>query len=898
MTPQTWNWQRVADQFLDFFRSRDHMIVPSSSLIPADDPTLLFTNAGMVQFKNVFLGHERRAYRRAVTLQKCMRVQGKHNDLDNVGPSPWHHTFFLMLGNFSFGDYFKREAVDYAWELMTKRYGIDARRLIITVHAADQEAATAWRAMGVPDARVLRMGDETNFWMMADVGPCGPTSELHYDWGPQHCTCRRPDCSVALDNGCLRWLEVWNLVFMQFDQQPGGARVPLPQPGVDTGMGLERITAVLQDVNDDYRTDLFTPLMDRLQRILGHTERQRQTHALAYRVMVDHGRAMTFLIADGVVPGNEGGSYVLRMIMRRAMRFGRTAGVTQPFLAELAGAVAEELGSVYPELHQQSAFIQTAARQEEERFAQTLTSGLQRLEALISDTADTKSYDATGHRMLPGDEVFRLYDTFGFPIEMTRDVARERGLSIDEEGFARAMQTQRARARAAQTFGVAGDERRFAALVRNGTSTEFVGYTKHIVRARILALLVAGERVTEAVGVPVDVVLDRTPFYAEGGGQVGDTGSLTTSTGAVEVGDTQRPVGGLIVHRGSVTNGTVRVGQSLRAAVDVPRRRDIMRNHTATHLLHQALRELLSEHARQSGSLVAPDRLRFDFVHLAALTAEQRNAVERRVNEQVLADLPVRASWMSYDQAIRSGAIALFGEKYGERVRVISIDGYSRELCGGTHLSHTSQIGLFKITAESSVAAGVRRIEAVTGHAAYTWFVRLDDTLRAASERLRIPPEELPDRITRLIEREKELERDLRAARARSQATSAAIPAVELDGTTFVFAEVDAGHADELRAEADRLRAQLDREHKAGVVVVGSTATGAVVVTRTTAAVPNIDAGQLVRALADEFGGSGGGRPTLGQGGIKEASKISELVRRGRDPVFLRMLADRLRDRR
>src|SRR2546428_79563 len=638
MTNQThMNWRSVADAFLEFFRTRDHVVVPSSPLVPAGDPTLLFTNAGMVQFKDVFLGRERRAYTRAATLQKCMRVQGKHNDLDNVGPSPWHHTFFQMLGNFSFGEYFKPEAVAYAWELMTKGYGVDPPQLTITVHTTDQDAAAAWRAVGVPDSRILRLGDTTNFWMMADVGPCGPTSELHYDWGPQHCTCGRSDCSVALDNGCLRWLEIWNLVFMQFDQRADGTRLPLPKPGVDTGMGLERIASVLQDTHDDYRTDLFLPLMDRLQRILGHPDRQRAEHTVAYRVMADHGRAMTFLMADGIVPGNEGRSYVLRMIMRRAMRVGRSAG----------------------------------------------------------------------------------------------------GLEAERE-----------RARAARSWGGGrGEDRRYAQVVRKGISTEFVGYTKHAARARIVAVLVDGDPVGEAdTGAQVEVILDRTPFYAEGGGQVGDAGRVRASTGAVEVVDTQRPAGELIVHRGRVASGTIRAGQSVRAEVDVPRRWDIMRNHTATHLLHRALREVLGEHARQAGSLVAPDRLRFDFVHLAALTSEQRGAIERRVNEQILADLPVRAQWMSYEEATRLGAMALFGEKYGDRVRVISVGAYSRELCGGTHLSRTSQAGLFKITAESGVAAGVRRIEAVTGRGAYALLTRQESILNALSQELNAESEALPGR--------------------------------------------------------------------------------------------------------------------------------------------------------
>ena len=867
MTNQThMNWRSVADAFLEFFRTRDHVVVPSSPLVPAGDPTLLFTNAGMVQFKDVFLGRERRAYTRAATLQKCMRVQGKHNDLDNVGPSPWHHTFFQMLGNFSFGEYFKPEAVAYAWELMTKGYGVDPQRLTITVHTTDQDAAAAWRAVGVPDSRILRLGDTTNFWMMADVGPCGPTSELHYDWGPQHCTCGRPDCSVALDNGCLRWLEIWNLVFMQFDQRADGTRLPLPKPGVDTGMGLERIASVLQDTHDDYRTDLFLPLMDRLQRILGHPDRQRAEHTVAYRVMADHGRAMTFLMADGIVPGNEGRSYVLRMIMRRAMRFGRSAGVTHSFLAELAGAVTDEMGDTYPELRRQASFIESAARQEEERFAQTLTGGLQRLEELIGEAL------AASRRVLSGEEVFRLYDTFGFPVEMTRDVAREHGLAIDEEGFAHAMEAQRERARAAQSFSGPGDDRRYAQFVKKGVSTEFVGYTKHAARARIVALLVDGEPVGQAdTGAQVEVILDRTPFYAEGGGQVGDAGRVRASTGTVEVVDTQRPAGGLIVHRGRVADGTIRAGQSVRAEVDVPRRWDIMRNHTATHLLHRALREALGEHARQAGSLVAPDRLRFDFVHLAALTSEQRGAIERRVNEQILADLPVRAQWMSYEEATRLGAMALFGEKYGDRVRVISIGAYSRELCGGTHLSRTSQAGLFKITAESGVAAGVRRIEAVTGRGAYALMTRQESILTALSQELNAEPEVQPDRVKRLQERIAELERQVRT-QIREQALHADHALDRGDGLKVRSTIVPFSDPGQLRSFADGLSRMSGGRV---LTVVGSESTGQVIVMTSD---PEIHAGKFVEALTKKHGGGGGGHDRLGQGGVKDPALVRTLV--------------------
>jgi alanyl-tRNA synthetase len=880
-------WTSVAETFLEFFRARGHPVLPSSSLIPANDPTLLFTNAGMVQFKDTFLGLERRPYARAASLQKCMRVQGKHNDLDTVGPSPWHHTFFQMLGNFSFGDYFKREAVAYAWELMTQSYGIDPERLVITVFEPDDEAHRAWKALGLPEARILRMGEETNFWMMADVGPCGPTSELHYDWGPEHCTCRQPDCSVALDNGCLRWLEAWNLVFMQFDQRADGTRVALPRPGVDTGMGLERMVSIMQGVHDNYATDMFMPIMDRLQRIRGDGDQARRKHALAYRVMADHGRAATFLLADGVVPGNEGRGYVLRMIMRRAMRFAKSTGTTRPFLGELAGAVIEEMKSVYPELETQRSFIEAAARSEEERFAQTLTAGLERLEELIASTL------RQGRKVLSGEEVFRLYDTYGFPVEMTRDVARERGLEVDEAAFKRAMEAQRERARAAQTFTPAGDTQQYAQLASEGLTTEFVGYTKHNVRGRITALFVRGTRGDKAgAGDEVEVVLDRTPFYPEGGGQVGDTGTLSTSSGTVEVRDTRRAPGGLILHLGVVHKGSIRVGQSVRAAIDAARRLDIMRNHTATHLLHQALREVLGEHARQAGSLVAPDRLRFDFLHLTALTAEQREAVERIVNEKILADLTVRGQWLSYEEAVKKGAMALFGEKYGDRVRMISIDRYSRELCGGTHLSRTAQIGLFKIISEGASSSGVRRLEAVTGRGVLALIARQESVLRAVAEQLRVTPDEVPARVRRLSHQLRELERRLRtgegAGESHEEITARGMQsAVTVDGTRLVLLEVNAPEPEALRRLADHLRDAFDARGEPAMIVLGSATSGKLVAARTRKSPPPVDAARFLRDLTAQFGGSGGGRPDLAQGGLREPERMGELLQRGRDPGFL-----------
>jgi len=863
-------WNTVAAQFLDFFRDHGTNIVPSSSLVPANDPTLLFTNAGMVQFKDVFLGVEVRPYRRAASLQKCMRVQGKHNDLTVVGASPRHHTFFLMLGNFSFGDYFKPEAIAYAWELVARVYGIDPNRIITTTFETDEESVAAWRRMGVPESRILRMGEKTNFWMMGDVGPCGPNSEMHYDWGPEHCTCHRPDCSVALDNDCQRWLEIWNLVFMQYEQRADGSRVPLATPGVDTGMGLERITSVLQGVNDDYGTDLFMPLMDRLQGILGHPEAQRREQQIAYRVLADHGRAMTFLIGDGVVPGNEGRSYVLRMIMRRAIRFARTTGAaTRPILRELADAVLALMGGAYPELERQRAFILKAVGGEEDRFTQTLASGLARLEELIGDRK------RRGERTIPGEDVFRLYDTFGFPLEMTRDVAEERGLSLDTDGFERAMAAQRARARGTQSFAAVEADRRYAVLVGEGRSTEFLGYSKLRARAKILALLANGETLNRATGQEVEVILDRTPFYPEGGGQVGDTGVLRTPSGVITVRDTRRPATGLIVHIGEVTEGVIRKGQAVRAEVDRLRRWDIMRNHTATHVLHRVLRETLGEHVRQSGSLVAPDRLRFDFVHLAPLTEEERVAIESRVNERILDDLPVRARWMSYEEAVAQGAMALFGEKYGDRVRVISIDAYSRELCGGTHVARTSQIGLFKLTEEGSVAAGVRRLEAVTGRGVSALMRDQETTLRTLAATLRVAPKEIPDRVRKLAEQVKVLEREVEVAHAAvggEDLEAIRARAHEVEGIRVLTGRLDGLTRDALRRVGDRLKEHTDR----AVIVVGGVQEEHVnlVAMVTGDLAGRVHAGELIKAVATIVGGTGGGRPEVAQAGGRDPAKL------------------------
>ena len=867
----------IREAFLDYFERQGHTRVPSSSLVP-DDPTLLFTNAGMVQFKDAFLGLEDRGYTRATTVQKCMRVSGKHNDLENVGPSPRHHTFFEMLGNFSFGDYFKREAIRYGWEVCVDVYGLDPERLYFTVFEDDDEAFQIWvDEIGVPADRVYRMGESTNFWMMGDVGPCGPTSEIHYDWGPAACTCGAPDCSVALDNGCERWLEIWNLVFMQFDQAADGTRTPLPKPGVDTGMGLERIVSVIQGVRSNYDTDLFVPIMDRVQELLGHSDAQRAEHIVGYRVIADHGRAMTFLIADGVLPGNEGRDYVLRLIMRRAMRFGKLIGFTEPFLTHVADSVIQVMGDPYPELREREDWIKKVITEEERRFERTLDTGL----AILSDViADLK---ARGETQVPGEDVFRLWDTYGFPVDLTRDVAAEHGMTIDRVGFEREMAKQRERARAATRFALPEEVSIYRRLEL--PQTEFVGYETTVTEdARVLALVRDGQAMEVArQGEDVRIVLDHTPFYAEAGGQVGDTGVLIGPAGRVEVYDTHAPLTGVHVHAGRVIEGEIATGQLIRAEVDAERRADIMRNHTATHLLHKALREVLGEHALQRGSLVAPDRLRFDFTHLSPLRSEELWEIEHRVNEKIREDLPVEPEYLPLDEARRRGAVMLFGEKYGEIVRMISIDDYSRELCGGTHVRHTGQIGEFVITAEGSVAAGVRRIEALTGRGAEAFVrerLRLLDNLAQTMGVQGV--EELDRRVHALLETLQQQRRELEQLRRRlalQEVETLAGKAVSVDGVRVLAAQVEAPDMESLRERIDFLRDRLG----SGVIVLGTVVDGK---PQLVAAVTKdlvergLDAGRLIREVAQIVEGGGGGRPTLAQAGGRNAAKLPEALRR------------------
>jgi alanyl-tRNA synthetase len=871
--------------FLSYFKDRGHAVVPSSPLVPGNDPTLLFTNAGMVQFKDVFTGAEKRAYSRATSAQKCMRVSGKHNDLENVGPSLRHHTFFEMLGNFSFGDYFKREAIGYAWEFLTEVMGLDKERLYPTIYLDDDEASTLWQEVArVPVTRISRLGKKDNFWAMGDTGPNGPCSEILFDRGPERCTCGGPDCSPAIE--CDRWWELWNLVFMQYETKADGTTHPLPKPSIDTGLGMERLTAVLQGKDENYETDLFWPIIQRTQELLGHSDAQRKEKIVSYRVIADHARAIAFLIADGMLPGNEGRNYVLRLILRRAARHAKMLGFERPFMAEVLKVVIDIMGEHYAELVQRRDFILEAATQEEERFLQTLDTGLNLLDQVITEIQDA------GKSVIPGDRAFRLYDTYGFPLDLTRDVAKEHGLSVDEAGFEEEMEAQRQRARAAQHFVVGQEEELYRSLDLPATS--FVGYETTSCDAKVLVLIKDGHVQTEVgAGQKVQIVLDRTPFYGESGGQIGDKGFVEGSRGLIEVEETRHPLPDLTVHYGRVVEGVIATGEQVRARVDGERRLDIARNHTATHLLHEALRRVLGDHAQQAGSLVAPDRLRFDFTHLQPVSREELRQVEREVNAAVRADMPVQAQSTTFDDARARGAIALFGEKYGDTVRLVSVgDQYSRELCGGTHLQTTGQIGFFHILSESSVGSGLRRIEAATGRGAEAYVQQQLDLMSEVAEHLQATPDNLLQKAEELAEQLREQRGQIERLRWRAavQQMESVLTRVKGVGRTQILAEeVQADSVAALFEMVDFARDGLRQTagDSAGKTSSGSAiALGAIIegeprlVVKVTPDLVElgVNAGQLAGQLAKIIGGKGGGRPETGQAGGGDAGKLPEAL--------------------
>jgi len=874
----------IRESFLAFFETKGHQRVASSSLIPAQDPTLLFTNAGMNQFKDVFLGKETRPYGRAASSQKCMRVSGKHNDLEQVGRTPRHHTFFEMLGNFSFGDYFKKEAIAFAWELLTSDswLGLDPNRLWVTVFREDDEAFDIWRTeRAVPEGRILRLGEEDNFWSMGDTGPCGPCSEIHVDRGPGS-GCGRPECNPGHD--CGRFMELWNLVFMQFDRQADGTLKALARKGVDTGMGLERIASVLQGVESNYDTDLLRPIVEAAERIAleqgGRASPGSDAAArkVGLQVIADHVRAMTFLMSDGVVPSNEGRGYVLRRIMRRAISFGRDLGVEEPFLCVLSGTVIDVMKDHYGELEAHRATIAGMARREEERFAETLAVGEARLRNALERLVQEKK------TILPGPEAFKLYDTFGLPLDMIRDGAQKRRMTVDEAGFEKAMEEQRERSRkgmketAAAVSGVVGR----LPLREVG----FLGYdATRVEGARVLALIRADRLVEElTAGEEGQVLLDRTPFYAEGGGQVGDTGFLTAGGGVAEVRDTQAPVRGLNLHVVVVREGRLRTGDSLLAEVDRERRQAVMRGHDATHLVHAALRDVVGTHVKQAGSLVSPDRFRFDFSHYAPLSEEILRQVEDEVNDVIRQDLPILASTMPLEEALRRGALAFFGDKYGEVVRVIEVPGFSLELCGGTHASSTGSIGLLKVTQERGIAAGIRRIEALAGRGALQELRedrRVVDRLQGT---LNVERRKLQETLARLLEQNRALQREVEELKVSAAAGGNGPADDELRDVSGVKVLVRGPQQgldkDALRALVDRSRARVP----SGVIVQWGLRDDRATVTASVSRdlIPPLHAGEIVKELAALIDGRGGGRPDMAEAG----GRNSEAVRTARERTF------------
>lgn len=854
----------IRQAFLDYFRDHGHTIVPSSSLVPENDPTLLFTNAGMNQFKDVFLGRDKRDYSRAASSQRCVRAGGKHNDLENVGYTARHHTFFEMLGNFSFGDYFKRDTIRYAWEFLTQTLGLPPEKLWVTVHLSDDDAADIWlNEIGVPPERFSRL-DEDNFWQMGDTGPCGPCSEVFYDHGPD--MPGGPPGSADEDGD--RYIEIWNLVFMQYDRQEDGELKPLPAPSVDTGMGLERIAAVIQQVHSNYDIDLFQHLLRAAARETGAED----LNAQSLRVIADHIRSSAFLICDGVLPANEGRGYVLRRIIRRALRHGHKLGQQELFFHRLVSALIEEMGDAYPELVETRETVEQTLLREEEQFNRTLTDGMRVLDKAVAEM--------TGNT-IPGDTVFHLYDTHGFPPDLTNDVARERGLDIDRAGFEASMERQREQSRNAGGFTNDYSDRLQVDVI-----SDFCGYERLEDTAAVTALYRDGEAVASLdAGQDGIVVLERTPFYPEGGGQVGDTGELANKKASFRVADTQARQSAHL-HIGQVEQGGIRVGDRLAAHVDMERRHATMRNHSATHLLHAALKEVLGGHVKQKGSLVAPEYLRFDFSHAHPLTPEQRRAIEAVVNRQILANTPVETRMMSLDEAQQDGAVALFGEKYATEVRVLSMgeDGFSKELCGGTHVSRTGDIGLFRITDESASAAGVRRLEAVTGEAALDTVTQLEERLSRVSEAVRAPPEQAAERVEQMAERvrdqDKELER-LKQKLAAGAGGDLAARAEEINGVKVLATKVEGADGKTLRNTLDKLKDKLG----SSVIVLGAAGEDkvALVAGTTKDLAERYNAGELVQYVAEQVGGQGGGRPDMAQGGGNDPAALDQALASVRD---------------
>ena len=872
----------VRDSFLGFFRDKTHTVVQSSSLVPQQDPTLLFTNAGMVQFKNIFLGLERAAFKRAASAQKCLRISGKHNDLESVGRDTYHHTFFEMLGNWSFGDYYKEEAIAWAWELLTTEWGLPRDRLYATVFRDDDEAETLWRRIsGLPSSRVQRFDEKDNFWEMGDTGPCGPCSEIHLDRGAEACDLMGDAGHVcAVNAGCARYIELWNLVFIQYNRDADGLLHELPAKHVDTGMGLERITAVLQGVFSDYDVDLLHNLIAATEERAGKAYGENAEADVSFRVIADHARAVSFLIADGVLPSNDGRGYVLRRLLRRAARHGRLLGFEEPFLFRLVEPVAAVLGDAYGQVRTDAERIEEIIKAEEARFADTLDKGLVLLEDSLAELRKTDG------QSLPGDMAFRLYDTYGFPVDLTEDILRGEGITVDHEGFERLMEQQRTRARAARETAVHGDSLNVAdALPRS----RFLGYDRLSHESRVTALYHGDAPVEEAhEGDAVELIVAETPFYAESGGQVGDRGIIRTARGdTVEVLDTWHPTPDVSVHRGKVVSGRVAAGDPVELSVDGEHRGRAMLNHSATHILHAVLREELGTGVRQAGSLVAPDRLRFDFTHGGPVEPEILERIDRQVNQRIRENAGVSTEEMDYDDAIRAGAMAFFGDKYGDRVRVVRIGDFSTELCGGTHIHQSGDIGLFRLSAEGGVSAGVRRIEAVTGATAFDVMRTYDAVLAEIAGLLRSTNEDAVDKVRRLLERQKELERQV--AELKSQLGQNRVPELlgkareNAAGAGIIIEKVEGLDARQLRETVDQLRQQLP----GGFVFLACP--GEKNVMLAAGAGSDLDgryhAGDIIKQVAPTVGGGGGGRADFAQAGGKQPQKTDDALRLAREIV-------------
>ncbi|MEW6739926.1 MAG: alanine--tRNA ligase [Nitrospirota bacterium] len=869
----------IRDLFLEFFRSKGHEIVKSSSLIPRHDPTLLFTNAGMVQFKSVFLGEEKRPYTRAVSCQKCMRAGGKHSDLENVGHTARHHTFFEMLGNFSFGDYFKKDAILFAWELLTEWYKLPKDKLWVSVYEDDDEAEKLWMEItDIPSDRIVRLGAKDNFWQMGDTGPCGPCSEIIIDQG-EDVGCGRPDCKVGCD--CDRYLELWNLVFMQFNRDESGNLTPLPKPSIDTGMGLERIAAVLQGKRNNFDTDLFAPIISAVESISGLSYGKNKEIDTSMRVIADHMRAMAFLLSDGLIPSNEGRGYVLRRIIRRASRHAKLLGLEGSVLYKLIDSVADAMGNVYSELIQEKDRSSKVLMIEEDRFTKTLEQGMRILDSVID------GLKKEGKNTIPGDELFKLYDTYGFPLDLARDIAMDNHLLIDEDGFNRDMEIQKERARASWV----GEEEAIASIYKELQSeigeTLFIGYDTLESESVIKAILKDGKVVTEASeGDEAELFLDKTPFYGESGGQVGDVGiickisnfkfQISNCEAEAKVINTKKEVG-LHAHVIKIKGGTFKVWDKVKCLVDKDKRMSTARNHTATHLLHTALRSVLGEHVKQAGSLVSPERMRFDFTHFYGLDKREIENIEDIVNEKILENIKVETEISDIQDALKSGVIALFGEKYGEKVRVVRVPAFSAELCGGTHCRETGDIGLFVIVSEGSVASGIRRIEALTGRAAFDYLRQRNNELQRISEMLKT--ESPYERVEKLLNELKDMDKEIESlkAKAAAQSSSSIIEkAKEIDGTKVLACRVDNLEQKDLRVLADNVRDRLG----SGIIVLASAKDGqaSIVAMVTDDLVKKYNAGAILKKVADIAGGRGGGKADMAQGGTKEIEKLDKAL--------------------